>query len=240
MPSRGIGATGGASSLIINNGVVELGNGDFQRNLGSGATQFQITGGVSGFSAYGGARAVAVGNDANIELPWGSADFAPTMLVFNETTSTGDLTLENKIDLNAATRVIAVNANTATVSGVIRNSSGTAGLIKTGTGTLILSAANTYTGTTMVGRGTIQVGDGANGALNGTAGTDLTFTGTGTFKVNEASGVSQGMGALSFNAGDGTVQSVNNGGNSFLTFSSIATRCRRSNLGRARHPPSCT
>ena len=64
---------------------------------------------------------------------------------------TSNVTFANKLDLNGATRTIQVSggvtgAASATLSGVIRSSSGTAGLIKTGTGNLILSAANTYNG----------------------------------------------------------------------------------------------
>jgi|GEM_PF-916338 len=118
----------------------------------------------------------------------------------------------------------ASNVASATFSGVINQTgSGTVALTKTGTGTQILSGANTYTGTTIINGGTLQVGNGTTGSLNGTTGTALTFGAPGgTFNVSEASGVSQSMGALSFiTGGDNTVQSTNNGGNSFLTFSSI-------------------
>jgi fibronectin-binding autotransporter adhesin len=46
----------------------------------------------------------------------------------------------------------------AEISGVIRTSSGTAGLVKTGTGKLILSGANTYNGGTIVSNGTFAFG----------------------------------------------------------------------------------
>ncbi len=93
-------------------------------------------------------------------------------------------------------------------------------LNKIGPGDLILGGANTYTGTTTIGGGTLTL----NGSLNGTTGTDLTFAGTGVFNVSVAGGVSQGMKVLSFSAGDGTVRSTNNGGTGTVSFTSRAAR----------------
>lgn len=109
---------------------------------------------------------------------------------------------------------------TAFLGNIIGNGAGT--LTKIGSGTQILAGTNTITGTITVRNGTLQIGNATVGTLNGTTGNALTFNGTGTFNVSEASGVSQGMGALNFTAGNGTVQSTNNGGSSFLTFTSRA------------------
>ena len=109
----------------------------------------------------------------------------------------------------------------------------TKGLSKFGLGTLTLTAANTYTGTTTIGGGTgtlerlgggtLQVGNGTIGSLNGTTGTALTFGGTGTLSVVEAGTSTQGMGMLTFSAGDGTVSSTR-ATSAILTFSSLASR----------------
>lgn len=68
----GIGAAGGTSALTINGitggAVLELGSGDFLRGLGTGTHQFQIPGGISGFSANGGTRQVIVNNNPAFEL----------------------------------------------------------------------------------------------------------------------------------------------------------------------------
>lgn len=126
------------------------------------------------------------------------------------------------IDL-AAVATITVNNAADTISTPLTGA-GTS-LTKLGTGTLTLNGANTYTGTTIIGNGTLQIGDGTTGSLNGTTGTALTFSGTGTFNVQEAAGSTQGMGVLSFNAGQGNVYSTGIAAqNSTLTFSSMAAR----------------
>jgi fibronectin-binding autotransporter adhesin len=169
--SGGIGTTGGTSALTINGGVVELEAGDFSRGLGTGSSQFQITGGTSGFSAYGGPRVVTVGGDASLELQWGSTHFQPGTLVLNQAYGfntnvapypNGSIELTNGIDLNGATRTVQVGANYALISGDIRTTSGTAGLTKTGSGTLVLTGNNSYNGNTTNSGGTLSVGAASN------------------------------------------------------------------------------
>jgi autotransporter-associated beta strand protein len=257
----GIGATGGTSALTLNGGVIELAVGDFTRNLGTGGDQFQITGGASGFSAVGADRVVTVNGDKNLELVWGSAYFQPTTLELNslrayggtnprpsETDTTDhDLTFANKIDLNGATRNILVDSKTVHLPGVIRNSSGTAGINKSGNGTLLLTAANTYNGDTTLSGGTVSIetsdnagGGGGiifNGGTLGIRGTTLTeLSGLGhavTFNSNKAVGfditdaantftanqvLNQGSGGL-IKAGAGTL--VLNQANTFTGATTI-------------------
>jgi fibronectin-binding autotransporter adhesin len=174
------------SNVTLNGGVLESGT-NFTQTLGTAAGNVQLIGGASGFSANGAAINVNLSGGAGIQ--WGTATFSPTTLVLNQTTANNTITFLNNIDLNAATRTVNVDANTATISGLISTSSGTAGLTTGGAGTLVLSnAANSYNGGTTISAGTLSVSslaDGATGPLGNSAGTvaltggTLLYTGTG-------------------------------------------------------------
>jgi fibronectin-binding autotransporter adhesin len=144
--------------LTINSGVLELQTpSTFARSLGNTGTTVQITGGTSGFSAYGSPASINL-NGAHGTIQWGSTYFQPSILVLNEATATAGLDFQNTLDLNAATRTINVNANIATISyPVVNNGGGSAGLTKGGPGTLSLAAANTYNGPTTVNAGTLEI-----------------------------------------------------------------------------------
>ena len=242
--SGGIGTTGGTSALTINGGVVELGAGDFSRGLGTGSSQFQITGGTSGFSAYGGPRVVTVNGDASQELQWGSTHFQPGTLVLNQLYSlhssspvyaNGSIELRNKLDLNGSSRTVQVNANVALLSNDIRNSTGTAGLTKSGAGTLVLTGNNSYNSATTLTAGVLSVetsdnlGSGtANLVLNGGTlqirGTTLTsLTGLGR-TVSLTNNVNVGF-DIHNAANTFTVNQVlnNNSGTRTLTKSGVGT-----------------
>jgi autotransporter-associated beta strand protein len=96
----------------------------------------------------------------------------------------GQATISANVNLNGATRDFLINdsANTTqevVVSGVIQNSTGTAGLTKGGAGVLVLSGANTYNGTTTVSAGTLILQN--NRALQNSA---LATTGAGTLTLD--------------------------------------------------------
>ena len=155
----------------------------YTNGLGVGAGQIQITGGVSGFSENG-ATAVTftLNNSAAFELVWGSPLFNPSIFVLQADTAQGSssLTLANKIDLNGADRTIHVAGGTtgaarATVSGQIRNSTGTAGLTKTGAGMLNLgNTASAWNGNTDIQGGILDFGGIANANIGGGSGRNIT------------------------------------------------------------------
>jgi len=125
---------------------------------------------------------------------------------------TGTLTASDNITVGSTRELVVNTATTAggvTVSGVISNNSGGASsLIKQGAGTLALTTANTYTGSTIVSGGVLDVGTISNNAL-GAGGLVLngnavlqgngTFTrgfgGTSTPGANQVAGQSGGFAA---------------------------------------------
>ena len=133
----------------------------------------------SGANSYTGATEVTVGT-----LKLGAADVIP------HGTGTGNLAVNGTLDLNgnnetvnglsgtgivdntfaATSPTLTANANnqTSTFSGVLQNTAGTLSLVKIGNGTLTLSGANTFSGTTTVNGGTLILGNA--GALSGTSG----------------------------------------------------------------------
>ncbi len=202
----------GTGNLTLNGGSVETyWASNFTRALGSGPGQVQITGGASGFALNGNTGAsVIFGNNAAIEAVWGSTHFNPSTLVLQNQYSQGtsSITLANNLDLNGTTRTIQVSGGvsgtaSATLSGVIRSSSGTAGIIKTGSGNLILSAANTFAGAITVNAGSLQIGNNTaatftGGTYNGT----ISVASGSTFRMFSSanqtlSGVISGDGGLS-------------------------------------------
>lgn len=166
----------GSGNLTLNGGVLEhYYAGSIIRTLGPDVGQIQILGGASGFG-YGNTGSVTLNNNAEYEVVWGSDYFNPSTFVLNASTSGGTTTFANKVDLNTATRTIQVNAGTAVMSGIIRTSSGTAGLTKTGVGQLRLSGANSFNGVTTISNGVLTITNGS--ALGSTVGnTTLAATG---------------------------------------------------------------
>ena len=121
----------------------------------------------------------------------------------------GDATFNSPANA-AATRNIAFNGTSdIAVQGVIRDNDGTNGagvvtLTKAGTNTLTLSGANTYSGTTTVSAGTLQIG---NGGGTGTLGTGETIN-NATLDFNRSAtysyaGTISGTGAITYSNGVG-------------------------------------
>jgi autotransporter-associated beta strand protein len=83
------------------------------------------------------------------------------------------------VDLGYANSTLAFNTSgTTTVNGSIY---GVGSLVQQGTGTAILAGNNSYTGSTTIAAGTLQVG---NGGSNGSLGTAATVTDNGTLTYN--------------------------------------------------------
>ncbi len=151
------GINGGSiANITLNGGSLGLGHGDFTAPLGFGPGQVQWSSGVNaGFSAFGGDRIVNLGG-AGAQVAWGVNGFATNNLILNWESADSLLEFVNPIDLNGDIRTLAGRDGSARidsrVSGVI---SGDGGILKGQGGTLDLSAANTYTGTTQTNAGVL-------------------------------------------------------------------------------------
>ena len=153
-----------AGGVIQSNGTATV---TFSRTLGSsGSNKFRFSGSGGGFAAGAGPMTVKI-NSGTSTITWGtsSTNIAGT-LKFGSSTAANTVTLQNGINLAGATRTIEVDdnpnstADRAEISGVITYGSGTAGITKTGDGLLVLSATNTYNGTTTISGGALQVDEG--------------------------------------------------------------------------------
>lgn len=189
---------------------VLMSNGDFTRYVGIQSNRVQWTG-SGGFAAAGGELNVRLSN--NQTMTWGSNAFVPagSALIFGSATATDKVNFSNAINLNGGNRTILVTANDADASanlaanvdavvmqGILSNGSLTIGDANH-TGTVVLAAANTYTGTTTVVAGTLAtLGDERiNNASDITVMTGATFSAGG----NETIGAISGAGTFDMQAG---------------------------------------
>ncbi|MEQ1859482.1 MAG: autotransporter-associated beta strand repeat-containing protein [Chthoniobacteraceae bacterium] len=124
----------------------------------------------------------------------GSLGLAPSG-AYNNLQFTGTATLQNtvgNISLNAnrnvsvasaATATFDNNGNTFTINGVVNGAGGN--VATTGPGTVVLTAENTYTGTTAVNVGILQLGGGgASGSITNSSG--ITVAGGAKLAVNRS------------------------------------------------------
>ncbi|OQB80125.1 MAG: tRNA nuclease WapA precursor [Planctomycetes bacterium ADurb.Bin126] len=174
---------------------------------------------LSGANTYAGNTTISAGT-----LKLGASGVIP------DGSGCGDVTVNGTLDLNGYSETINglsgsgtvdnlsgsgdyglyVGENNATsqFDGVIQNTSGTLALVKTGTGTLTLAGANTYSGDTTIGAGTLKLG--ASGAIPDGYGCG-NVTVDGTLDLN---GYSETINGLS---GSGTVDNASGTGAYTLT-----------------------
>ncbi len=191
----GDGGSAPALTIIANGGTIRN-NGLFLNSLGpvqlNGGTLTSTATGTNGFKPTG---TITVGGSA-VSTISGTGVFGSSSVI---TYDVADAVAGSGSDLN--------------VSVVVGDQFGVGGINKTGAGTMTLSGANTYTGGTTVGVGTLRVGNatalGANAsAVSVTAGAVLdvngiTMTGTNALALN-GSGIST-TGALVNTSATGAV-----------------------------------
>jgi fibronectin-binding autotransporter adhesin len=156
--------------------------------------------GSGGFAAWNGSQVVNLFGDAR-EMTWGSGGFVPAnqQLVFGYQTADGTVDFQNAVNFGAGARDVRVNDGTAQrdaiMSGVLRSTSALGGLVKSGTGSLTLTANNTYTGTTNVSAGTLEIGNGGTTGSMGTGAQALVAAGA-TLIANRSNAYALGQAVI--------------------------------------------
>lgn len=168
-----------------------LGGGGALTKEGTGALTLSATNTFSGGTVLkaGSVDISAAGNlgPGAVTLDGGTLRTAATLTVNRPMTLLGGGTIQT-------------SAGTMTWSGVI---SGSGGVTKVGAGTLILTGANTFAGSATVSAGTLQIGSGSAGSIQGNIlnNAAVTFNRSNTLAY---SGVISGTGAVT-KSGSGTV-----------------------------------
>lgn len=201
------------------NGVLMM-NGNFNRYVGVQSNRVQWTG-SGGFAASGGELNVRLSNGQT--MFWGSGSFVQNgnALVFGSVYATDKVNFANKIDLNGDNRTILVKANDAdpannvaanvdwaVMNGVISNGSLTIGDADH-TGKVVLAGANTYTGSTSINAGTVEIsGSVKSAAVSIAAAATLDSTNGGL----DATTAVTNDGTLNLGSVDDTIASLTNTG----------------------------
>lgn len=202
-----------SGGTLINGGTVSTNN-----NSGFGTGTVTLSGGAGITSTASNTisnnlNLTGNGSLANITTAGTLTNYGSNTLTMSSATQSGAVNLSN--DNTGRTLTVNTGIVTSTISGAIGNGGTTAGnLTKSGAGTLVLSGNNTYTGTTTISQGTVQLG-----ASNRLADTSSVNLASGTLNLNT---FSDRVGSLSFSNG-GTIDfGAQTGANSFL-FSNIAS-----------------
>jgi autotransporter-associated beta strand protein len=210
-----IGSLAGAGSVTLGSATLTTGNDNtsttFSGTIAGTGGLTKIGAGaltLSGANTYSGGTTLAAGtlSLANNQA-LGSGALTTTGSVVNYANG---VTIANPIVINSNTTQLQVTTGTATQAGVISELNGPRPLEKIGAGTLVLTAANTYSGPTTITAGTLQLGNG------GTSGSILgNVVNNGIFAINRSDtftfgNVISGTGAFQQNGTGATVLTATN------------------------------
>ena len=179
-----IGSLAGAGSVTLGSATLTT-NGDntsttFSGVISGSGSLAKIGGGtlvLSGVNTYSGGTTLAAGTlrlENNQALGTGALTTTGSVVDY-----ANGVTIANPIVVNSNTTQLQVTTGSATQAGVISELNGPRPLEKIGAGTLVLTAANTYSGATTITAGTLLVnGSIANSAVTVNSGAPLAGTGT--------------------------------------------------------------
>ncbi len=196
--------------------AVLMGNGDFTRYVGAQSNRVQWTG-SGGFAAVDGELNVKLSN--NQTMTWASNSFVPNgnALVFGSLYATNNVNFQNNINLNGGNRTIMVIANDADLSGVAENTDNAVmnGIISNGsltigdathTGIVVLTAKNTYTGSTTINGGGLALS--GKGSL--TSSTAVNLAADTSFDISGIDASSQTIASLTAAADSSVILGAKN------------------------------
>jgi autotransporter-associated beta strand protein len=196
LPSGNLELTGG--------GVLGLGAADLtNRTIGTGLNQVQWLG-SAGFAAFGADRAVKFSEAA---INWTATHFIGNgrVLILGHDTADATLDWQQSVSLFGSARIIQVDDGSAAIdakiSGTIAGGSSTTNstaniLTKAGAGTLAFTAQHSHWGDTIIGAGTLMIGDGGtDGGVSPNSPNIIVETGA-TLAVNRNNTLTQGTNAL--------------------------------------------
>jgi autotransporter-associated beta strand protein len=205
---------------LAGGGVLGLGAGDLtNRTVGTGANQVRWLG-SGGFAAFGADRAVIFSDSA---INWTAADFigAGNLLILGHDTADAMLDWQQSLSLWGFARIIQVDDGSAPIdakiSGIITGGSSTTNptaniLTKAGAGTLAFTAQNIHWGDTIVGAGTLMIGDGGTSGGVSQNSQNIIVEPGATLAVNRSNTLTQGNSALKVAiTGDGGFSQVGTG-----------------------------
>lgn len=203
-------------------------NGGTRVNLGSTLDTSGFTGTIKGTTA---GQINAQGSSLNLSQAKVDLSGGSLFQTLGGTLQTGQITADSSAKLGAGAnaavthQIGALNTNSS-IAGVIQNggisnsgavTTGIVSLNKVGTGDLLLTGANTHTGTTTVNAGALLVGDGASGSI-----TSALTVNAGAFYGNLASG-NVTTGAVTIGNGNGSADAAFGAGrNTIGRFASSA------------------
>jgi len=205
---------------LAGGGVLGLGAGDLtNRTIGTDDNQVRWLG-SGGFAALGADRTVKFSDSA---INWTAADFigAGNLLILGHDTADAMLDWQQNLSLWGFARIIQVDDGSAPIdakiSGIITGGSSTTNptaniLTKAGAGTLAFTAQNSHWGDTIVGSGTLMIGEGGTtGGVSSNSQNIIVEPGA-TLAVNRSNTLTQGNSALKVAiTGDGGFSQVGTG-----------------------------
>ncbi len=245
-----LGADVNVSNVFTGTGILTVSGSAGTPNLNNASALNGFTGTLNVNTSGGKKVALTtaggkIGSGATVNIASGGTLYIGTTtasfdgVTFNvvgqgNTENFGAIRIENGSVIGASSSIVlggntslgAQNGGAGTINAVISESTPST-LTKVGSQTLILGGANTYTGTTTISAGTLQLG---SGGTTGSLSTSSAITNNATLAVNRSNAVAQGVDFNSVISGTGAFVQTGTG-TTTLSGANTYTGGTRANLG---------